>query len=260
MASQLTPKQRAFCEQYLIDLNATQAAIRSGYSPKTANEQAARLMADQAVRAEIQRLADARSADLSIEAKDVLRILWDIATADPNEIVQHRRACCRYCHGRGHRYQRTPAEREQALASHESRIADLHANGKEPKESEAVFDEHGGVGFDPRRDPHPDCPECHGEGVADVFVPDTRVLTGAARTLYAGVKQTKDGIEIKMHDRTRAAELVGKHLRLFTEKLELSGHLALADMSEEEIRAEIAALRSTGTAAPTPPDDGSDLV
>jgi len=34
--AKLTAKQRRFCEEYLIDLNATQAAIRAGYSPKTA--------------------------------------------------------------------------------------------------------------------------------------------------------------------------------------------------------------------------------
>lgn len=33
----MTPKQKAFCENYLVDLNATQAAIRAGYSEKTAN-------------------------------------------------------------------------------------------------------------------------------------------------------------------------------------------------------------------------------
>ena len=36
--SNLTAKQKAFCEEYLIDLNATQAAIRAGYSEKTAKE------------------------------------------------------------------------------------------------------------------------------------------------------------------------------------------------------------------------------
>ena len=35
----LTDKQRAFVAEYLVDLNATQAAIRAGYSPKTANQQ-----------------------------------------------------------------------------------------------------------------------------------------------------------------------------------------------------------------------------
>lgn len=38
MAKKLTPKQKAFADEYLIDLNATQAAIRAGYSEKTAKE------------------------------------------------------------------------------------------------------------------------------------------------------------------------------------------------------------------------------
>lgn len=42
----LTPKQQRFVEEYLIDLNATQAAIRAGYSEKTANEQGSRLLAN----------------------------------------------------------------------------------------------------------------------------------------------------------------------------------------------------------------------
>ena len=40
----LTDKQKRFCEEYLIDLNATQAAIRAGYSPKTAEQTASRLL------------------------------------------------------------------------------------------------------------------------------------------------------------------------------------------------------------------------
>ena len=42
----MTDKQDRFCEEYMIDLNATQAAIRAGYSPKTAREQAPRLLAN----------------------------------------------------------------------------------------------------------------------------------------------------------------------------------------------------------------------
>lgn len=34
--AKLTPKQKRFVEEYLVDCNATQAAIRAGYSPKTA--------------------------------------------------------------------------------------------------------------------------------------------------------------------------------------------------------------------------------
>ncbi len=46
-----TAKQKRFVEEYLIDLNATQAAIRAGYSIKTANEQGSQLLANLSVRA-----------------------------------------------------------------------------------------------------------------------------------------------------------------------------------------------------------------
>ena len=45
----LTDKQQRFVDEYLVDLNATQAAIRAGYSAKTANEQGARLLANVSV-------------------------------------------------------------------------------------------------------------------------------------------------------------------------------------------------------------------
>lgn len=46
----LTDKQARFVDEYLVDLNATQAAIRAGYSVKTANEQGARLLANVSVK------------------------------------------------------------------------------------------------------------------------------------------------------------------------------------------------------------------
>ncbi len=51
MADSLTDKQRRFCEEYLIDLNGTQAAIRAGYSQKTANEIAAENLAKPSIKA-----------------------------------------------------------------------------------------------------------------------------------------------------------------------------------------------------------------
>jgi phage terminase small subunit len=53
----LTDKQEKFCQEYLIDLNGTQAAIRAGYSEKTANEQATRLLANVSI---IHRLSELR--------------------------------------------------------------------------------------------------------------------------------------------------------------------------------------------------------
>lgn len=48
------PKQSAFCREYVLDYNGTQAAIRAGYSKKTANEQAAQLLAKLSTQKEIQ--------------------------------------------------------------------------------------------------------------------------------------------------------------------------------------------------------------
>ena len=55
MSRKLTPKQQRFAKEYLIDLNATQAAIRAGYSEKTAQVQSSRLLLNAMVQEEIQR-------------------------------------------------------------------------------------------------------------------------------------------------------------------------------------------------------------
>lgn len=70
--SELTPKQQRFCEEYLIDLNATQAAIRAGYSEKTAQEQASRLLSNVMVQAAIDAGKKQRSANTGITAERVL--------------------------------------------------------------------------------------------------------------------------------------------------------------------------------------------
>lgn len=71
----LTPKQQMFVKEYLIDLNATQAAIRAGYSEKTANEQGARLLANVSVAAAIQSEMDKRAKRIEINADYVLRTI-----------------------------------------------------------------------------------------------------------------------------------------------------------------------------------------
>lgn len=78
----LTPKQARFVEEYLVDLNATQAAIRAGYSAKTANPQAARLLADVSVKTAISEARGKRSERTTIDADWVLRRLAEEAEAD----------------------------------------------------------------------------------------------------------------------------------------------------------------------------------
>ena len=69
--------------------------------------------------------------------------------------------------------------------------------------------------------PHPYCPQCAGEGKAEVFIADTRHLSDEARLLYAGTKLTAQGLEIKMHDQAKALENVARHLGMFKENLSL---------------------------------------
>ena len=72
---ELTPKQSTFCREYVVDLNGTQAAIRAGYSPRSANEQAARALAKANIRAEVNRLLDERTQRVEVDADFVVRAL-----------------------------------------------------------------------------------------------------------------------------------------------------------------------------------------
>lgn len=68
----LTPKQEFFCKEFLIDLNATQAAIRAGYSENTANRIASQLLSKLDIQKYIQQLMDARSKRVEIDSDYVL--------------------------------------------------------------------------------------------------------------------------------------------------------------------------------------------
>lgn len=86
-ADGLTDKQRLFVQEFLVDMNATQAAIRTGYSPKTANEQASRLLANVNVRALVEKGLEARSRKLEIDAAWVLTRLVREAEADLADLI-----------------------------------------------------------------------------------------------------------------------------------------------------------------------------
>lgn len=68
----LTPKQQRFVDEYLIDLNATQAAIRAGYSEKTANEQGSRLLVNVSISEAIAKAQNKRSERTEITQDYVL--------------------------------------------------------------------------------------------------------------------------------------------------------------------------------------------
>lgn len=87
MGAKLSPKQDAFVREYLKDLNATQAAIRAKYSPKTAQEQSARLLSNVMVRAAIEKAQEKRNERLQVDADYVLRRLTEIDQLDIADIL-----------------------------------------------------------------------------------------------------------------------------------------------------------------------------
>lgn len=83
----MTDKQTRFVEEYLIDLNATQAAIRAGYSPKTANEQAGRLLINVSIQDAIDKAKAERSRRTGINQDRVIQELAKIAFVNIKDVV-----------------------------------------------------------------------------------------------------------------------------------------------------------------------------
>lgn len=83
----LTPKQEVFCQEYLVDLNATQAAIRAGYSKNGAEATGSKLLINHKVQAEISRLMSVREKRTDITADKTLNELALLGFSDIKNYV-----------------------------------------------------------------------------------------------------------------------------------------------------------------------------
>lgn len=81
MGEVITPKQQAFIDEYLIDRNGKQAAIRTGYSPKTAEQQASRLLSNVKVKAALEKALESFQKRRQETLDDIL-----------NELDENRKA------------------------------------------------------------------------------------------------------------------------------------------------------------------------
>lgn len=77
--SELTEKQKRFCQEYVIDLNATQAAIRAGYSENSAGQIGEQNLKKLEIENFIKELQSDKSDELNITFNDMLRIELSIA-------------------------------------------------------------------------------------------------------------------------------------------------------------------------------------
>lgn len=161
----LTPKQDMFVREYLVDLNATQAAIRAGYSVKTAEEQGYQLLRKTSVQAAIQAGMDKRAVSVDISATRVLNEIAKLAFFDPRKL--------------------------------------LNDDGT-PKRIHELDDETAAA-------------------VAGIDI----VTKGNDDLGYADI------VKIKLADKSKNLELLGRHLKLFTDKIELDVGGELAQRMKE---------------------------
>lgn len=218
----LSTLEARFAVEFIRDMNGTQAYLRCrpDTTPDAAKVSASRMLTRANVQAEIARLAQKVADDAGIDAVTVVRTAWQMMTADPRELSEVHLACCRHCWGRDHRWQRTDGELEDARSAH--RLARAKAASKADRDKLGQFDERGGGGFDVKREPNPACPSCGGAGDPRTVIKDTRHLSPAAVQIFAGVKQTKDGIEVKMHSKDAALDKMFRHFGLYNDKIELT--------------------------------------
>jgi phage terminase small subunit len=85
--TELTEMQRRFVDEYLVDLNATQAAIRAGYSPKTASEQSSRLMSNKKIKAAVEEARAELSRRTGVNQERVIRELARVAFLNATDVI-----------------------------------------------------------------------------------------------------------------------------------------------------------------------------
>lgn len=158
----LNPNQARFVEEYLVDLNATQAAIRAGYSERSAHVTGTRLLANAKVREAVDEAKRARAERVEVKQDTVLRELLRIATVDIGQAYDEE--------GRLRPLKDIPEDVRRAIAG---------------IEVDEIGGEEGGIGF-------------------------TR--------------------KVKFWDKPKALELIGKHLKLFTDRFEVEGKLTLEQL------------------------------
>lgn len=158
----LSPQQELFVRQYVLDLNATKAALRAGYNRKNARQHGSYLLSKSDIQAAIKARLERRYEKVDIKTDEVLAQIRRLAFASLEGFIEIR-------------------------------------NGK-------------------------------------TYIADTAHLTEDQMACISEIKQTPDGVQVKLINREKMIELLGRHMGMFLDKLEHSGGLKLSHtMSDEEL-------------------------
>jgi hypothetical protein len=213
-----------FIGEYVKDWNASAAIKRAGINCGDFSRQDAyRRLQKPAVKREVERVRELTKKKIQLNTDLIINDILNVMTADPRELVEIVTESCRHCHGIDHLYQFTLNEwRRKEL--------ECAMSGK-PAPNPL-----GGIGFNPLRDPHPDCPECHGQGITVEKLKDVRDLSPAAAALYIGAERTKNGLKVNMRSKDAARDAAAKILGINKETHILKdGGKSLDELSDSEL-------------------------
>lgn len=216
----MTLFEQLFICEYLVDWNGTAAIQRvPGYGGKWPSQDAWNLLRKPEISNEIERCRAQLVGTVQLTIKRVVQDIVDVLDADPRDLVDIVTVSCRHCHGEGHRFHRTIIEYEKDLEDQLENFKHL-----------------GGIGFNPYRDPHPECPHCFGYGEQQERIKDLRNMTKAQATLYLGAERTKHGIKISMRSKDAARQQAALYLGMNKETIKLQKTKA-AELTDDELAA-----------------------
>lgn len=116
MVAKMTLKQQLFCDEYLIDLNATQAAIRAGYSKKYANTNASKLLQITTIKEYIEARMAEKKTQLIADQDEVLKYLTSVMRGESKSSVVVVESVGDYC-SEAREMQKSPDEKERLKAA-----------------------------------------------------------------------------------------------------------------------------------------------
>lgn len=190
---------------------------------------AAKKLRDHRIMGQIETIRADRRAIYQSTVETCLENWLTIAMADPDELIGLRVGCCRRCHGNGFQYQWDELEYSERCQEVEKEMA--LCKDETLRKFIRYPDCSGGFGWDFTREPRDDCPGCRGEGIQRVVARDTSKLSPAARLLYGGVKQTKEGLQMIIADRVKALENASKIMGAFQETVNVKFNNPLVQMA-----------------------------
>lgn len=223
MQNEPTLNDWLFIGEYVKDWKPSAAMRRAGYVGNFAGSEANRRLNKPAVKAEIAKIREVIKEKVQLTTNLVAQDIVNVLTADPRDLYEVVQEACRYCHGRDHLYHMT---------LNEYRRAEFKANAEMKP-----FNEMGGYGFNPTMDPHPDCPECFGQGITTERIKDVRFLAPEAAALYMGGKRGKHGLEINMRSKDAAREAAARWLGMNKETLKIVDGKDLKNATDEQLEA-----------------------